>query len=91
MQLLHESLFLTEEVKTNWTTASRSQNLLPEDTYSNFHVFVENLSQEIVTKDIKSSHSPTEGMPDTWVIRDTATGKVHRAPTLVLSFCMLYN
>lgn len=54
-------------------------------------MFVENLSREIVTKDIKSSHSPIEGMPDTWVIRDAATGKIHRAPTPVLSFCMFYN
>lgn len=61
----------------NWTTTSRSQNLLPEDTSGNFHVIVENLSQEIVTKDIKSSFSPIEGMPDTWLIRNIATGKIH--------------
>ena len=73
----NERIFLIDKVKMNWTTASRSQNPLPEDTSSNFYVFVENLSQEIVTKDIKASFSPIEGMPDTWVIRDTATGKIH--------------
>lgn len=73
----NERIFLTDEVKVNWTTASNSQNLLPEDTSTNFYVLVENLSQETVIKDTKASFSPVEGMPDTWVIRDIATGKIH--------------
>ena len=74
---INERIFPIEEVKMNWTTVSRSQNLLPEDTSSNFHVFVENLSQEIVTKGSKSSFSPIEGMPDTWVIINIATRKIY--------------
>lgn len=60
-----------------WTIASRSQNALSEDRISNFHVFAVNLSQELITKDIKSSFSPIEGMPDTWVIRGIATGEIY--------------
>lgn len=71
----NERMFLIDEVKMNWTTASKSQNLFPEDNFTNFYGFVENLSQETVIKDIEASFSPVEGMPDTWVIRDIATGK----------------
>lgn len=52
----------------NWTIASRSLNVLPEDITSNFHVFVGNLNQEIITRDIESSFSPINEISDAWLL-----------------------